>query len=92
MFSGKPHPPVCCPDRKIGLHLAAGFDHIDGRITAVPDGPEEGSAQALYDFSASLRVLRDGLSELPRGGDSWGKWTNARSEAAQQRFESALYA
>jgi hypothetical protein len=53
----------------------------------------DGTAQALYDFEARCGYCRmDFPNFRAEQGDTWRKSTHAWSEAALQRFESALYA
>jgi hypothetical protein len=53
----------------------------------------DGTAQALYDFEARAGYCRmDFPNFLEEQGDTWRKSTHAWSDAALQRFESALYA
>ena len=53
----------------------------------------DGTAQALYDFQARLGHCRMNFPNfLEEQGDTWRKSTHAWSDAALQRFESALYA
>jgi hypothetical protein len=53
----------------------------------------DGTAQALYDFQARCGHCRmDFPNFREERGDTWRKTTHAWSDAALQRFESALYA
>ena len=53
----------------------------------------DGTAQALFDFQARCGYCRmDFPNFREERGDTWRKTTHAWSEAALQRFESALYA
>ena len=53
----------------------------------------DGTAQALYDFQARCGYCRmDFPNFREERGDTWRKSTHAWSDAALQRFESALYA
>src|SRR6266702_3836594 len=52
----------------------------------------DGTAQALYDFQARVGYCRmDFPNFLEERGDTWRKSSHAWSDAALQRFESALY-
>ena len=53
----------------------------------------DGSAQALFDFAARTGSCRmDFPNFIATGHDTWQKASHAWSDAALQRFESALYA
>jgi hypothetical protein len=53
----------------------------------------DGTAQALFDFQARCGYCRmDFPNFREERGDTWRKTTHAWSDAALQRFESALYA
>jgi hypothetical protein len=53
----------------------------------------DGTAQALYDFQARCGYCRmDFPNFREERGDTWRKTSHAWSDAALQRFESALYA
>jgi hypothetical protein len=53
----------------------------------------DGSAQALFDFAARQGFCRMNFPNFVAAqGDQWQKSSHAWSEAALQRFESALYA
>jgi len=52
----------------------------------------DGSPQALFDFEAHCGYCRmDFPNFMAEQGDNWRKSTHAWSDAAMQRFESALY-
>jgi len=52
----------------------------------------DGTAQALFDFQARCGYCRmDFPNFVAEQGDTWRKSTHAWSDAALQRFESALY-
>ena len=74
---------------------------VSERIAAVEwsrDGMQavlylDGTPQALYNFAARRGYCRmDFPNFREEPGDTWRKTTHAWSEAALQRFESALYA
>ena len=53
----------------------------------------DGTAQALFDFAARAGYCRMNFPNFVAAqGDQWQKSSHAWSEAALQRFESALYA
>jgi hypothetical protein len=52
----------------------------------------DGAAQALFDFARHCGYCRmDFPNFMAEQGDTWRKSTHAWSDAAMQRFESALY-